>query len=436
MSAKGGAGPAGQWTRSADIRARVQRLWDRGELLAQMVNAYLRDQGLAGPAKDCQEEGKTVSFPLRLPLKGPKGRELGENFAAAQAWVAELGACADRGLFRLETALVNDRVLGANELPRAVLLDTREDAFRLLGKAREARVFAGIVQRTFERAPKLVPWLAKRPLQALELACDWPLLLDIVDWMVAHPRPGIYLRQMDVPHVHTKFVERHRAVLAELFDLVLDPAAVDGEARGVAGFCRRYGFRDKPLRVRFRLLDRDLAGGFGGACDITMPHTDFASLRIPGLRSVFMTENEINFLAFPPVPSSLVIFGAGYGFENLASVSWLSSLPVYYWGDLDTHGFAILNQLRALLPHCASFLMDRETLLLHKDLWVREPEPAQAELALLTQEERSVYEGLVSNLWGEGVRLEQERIGYDHVCRTVERLQGRATCKPEALARR
>ena len=107
----------------------------------------------------------------------------------------------------------------------------------------------------------------------------------------------------------------------------------------------------------------------------------------------------------------------------LPLVSGLSKVPVFYWGDLDTHGFAILNQLRTILPHCASFLMDHKALMLHKSLWVREPEQARAELALLTQDERMVYEGLRDNLWGEQVRLEQERVGFSHVCRTLKRLQ-------------
>lgn len=137
-----------------------------------------------------------------------------------------------------------------------------------------------------------------------------------------------------------------------------------------------------------------------------------------GTESRLFTENETNVLSLPPVPHALVLFGAGYGFENLAKVSWLSHIPVFYWGDLDTHGFAIPNQLRTILPHCASFLMDHET------LWVREPEQARAELSLLTPEEKMVYyEGLQANLWGNQVRLEQERVGFAHVCRTLEHLQ-------------
>ncbi len=82
-----------------------------------------------------------------------------------------------------------------------------------------------------------------------------------------------------------------------------------------------------------------------------------------------------------------------------------------HWGDLDTHGFAILARLRGGLPHFCSFLMDRETLHRHRSLWVSEPEPSTGDLLRLTPGERRVFEELKEKiLEGKGVRLEQERI--------------------------
>ena len=83
-----------------------------------------------------------------------------------------------------------------------------------------------------------------------------------------------------------------------------------------------------------------------------------------GLR--FYVENEIAFLAFPPVMSSIVIFGAGYGFRDLGRSAWIARCSVTYWGDIDTHGFAILDQLRDYFGHAKSFLMDSSTLMAHK----------------------------------------------------------------------
>lgn len=397
------------WTTPSDLKAQVQKLWDRGLLLAS----------LAG--------GESV-LPRRLLLKGPGSRDLSERFPEVRDWIADLSAAA--GPYRIEWRSVNHRVLGANQIPAAIWIDTLEDALGLIGKRRAADQFAGLVEMTRKQQPELIPWLVKRPLLALALADDWPRLLALVAWLREYPRPAIYLRQIDLPGVHTKLIEGHRGVLAELLDLVLPAEAIDTAHTGIGGFCRRYGFRDKPLRVRFRLLDpaiRVLATNkvTGASCsrlppvealdqDLTLTQSAFAALD-PPVTTVFITENEINFLAFPPVAGAMVIFGAGYGFENLATAAWLQTKTVYYWGDIDTHGFAILNQLRRLLPCAVSFLMDQQTLLDHRQLWGIETQPETAALTRLTAEESILYDQLRQNHWGDRIRLEQERIGFDYL---------------------
>jgi hypothetical protein len=88
----------------------------------------------------------------------------------------------------------------------------------------------------------------------------------------------------------------------------------------------------------------------------------------------------------------MVIFGAGYGFENLASVEWMRDRKIRDWGDIDTHGFAILNQLRGFFPHAASLLMNSETLMEHQTLWGVEPSPETGALTRLTADESVLYD--------------------------------------------
>ena len=174
---------------------------------------------------------------------------------------------------------------------------------------------------------------ARRPLRVLEHRDDWPRLLGVLGWIAAHPRPNVYLRQIDVPDVHSKFIERHRTLLAELLELILPPDAIDVTAPwGVDGFEQRFGFRPRPALIRFRLLDVTLHR-LTGLSDLTLLAGEFAGLA-PPQRRVFITENEINFLAFPRLPDSLVIFGAGYGFDSLAEARWLADRDLHYWGDL------------------------------------------------------------------------------------------------------
>lgn len=383
------------WTTPADLRAQVERLWERGELL---------------------REG-AIAWPLRLRLRGPTGSELAERFEAVREWVAALRALRH---VRLEWRELMHRVLGRQQLPAGVWVDSRADALTLIGRVRDAARFDALRAETSARLPALLPWLEKRPLPALALIESWPQLMAVVDWLRAHPRPGVYLRQVDAPGVDSKFIEAHRGVLAELLDLALPPEAIDTTTTGVGGFARRYGFRDKPVRIRLRTLDPSLSllSGIRGGVDVSLDAEAFAALDLPAER-IYITENETNYLAFPALPRALVIFGAGYGWESLTAARWLATREIHYWGDIDTHGFAILDALRAHVPQVQSLLMDRATLLAHEAHWGEETSPVRRELGRLSSEEAALYRDLVEDRIRPRLRLEQERIRYGFLKRAL-----------------
>ncbi len=394
------------WTTPEDLSGQLRKLWDRGDLLAARVRGEML-------------------FPRALRLRRPASRDLTEDFAAVREWVRTLraGSKQDRGYgYEIRWRRVRHPVQGANELPDAIVVPTEGDALRLLGRTRDMERFDALARQTLERLPALRTWLERRPHQLLKHAEHWPRFLDILEWFRHNPRPGLYLRQLEIPGVDTKLIERHRGLLADLLDRVLPGEAIDSDATGARGFARRYGLRDKPVLIRFRILDPALS--IQGLTDLSVPREEFASLSLP-VERVFITENEINGLAFPEQPRALVIFGLGYGLERLAEIPWLHQCRIHYWGDIDTHGFAMLDRLRSYFPHADSFLMDRETLEAHRELWGRES-PAQrfsGSLSRLSQEEIELLETLRQDHFGEGVRLEQERIGFAHVRRALESLQ-------------
>ena len=394
------------WTTPADLRLQVQRLWERGVILADLVR-----------------EGGT--FPKRLTLKRPTSTEVRDSFEAVRAWSASLRSAQH---IRITMRQSRHRVLGTNSLPHEAWVDSVEAAAEMIGKRQDVAEFQELLWLTAERQPILVDWLARKPIRALELRHDWRMLLGVVDWLQAHPRPGIYVRQMDAGDVDTKFVEKHRGVLAELLDLALPPGAIDASKTGSSGFAQRYGFKPKPERVRFRILDRDYAllpwHDAEDGQELTLGIESFAALDQQIWR-VIITENEVNFLALPPLDGTIAIFGSGYGFETLAQAAWLSRCRLYYWGDIDTHGFAILDQLRGHFEHAESLLMDLRTFLRFCPLWGREHNPTRRSLARLSQSERELYDELRNDHYGQGLRLEQERIGFPWVRDALAKLPGR-----------
>ena len=345
---------------------------------------------------------------------------MSERFDDVRRWIRELeeNSKTRRGFgYDILWAEIDHRQLGRNRIPTGALVPTREDALRLLGKQRQADRFARLAALTLDSCPELRAWIEKKPKTLLDHAEDWEKILAVLAWFRAHPRPGVYLRQLDVAGVDTKFIEARKGLLMELLDIVLPKESIDASAK--RDFEGRYGLLSKPPRVRFRILDREHY--IGGLSDITVPASQFAELE-PSVRRVFITENEINGLAFPYVPDAAVIFGLGYAIERLADVRWLRDRTIHYWGDIDTHGFAILDRLRAAFPEASSLLMDRETLMQHQSLWVQEETPHLGSLPRLSADEQDVFEALVADRFGVRVRLEQERVGYGWVTRALETL--------------
>lgn len=390
------------WTTPADIRAKVSRWWECGRLLS----ATLGDEPL---------------FPASISLSHPGSEDLSRLFEASRRWVRELeeGAKAARGHgYDIVFTEINNRHIGRNQLPTSVILSSEEDALQLIGKSRDAVRFRSLAALTLEKFPELRDWVKAKPMKLLDQAEKWERLLSVLEWLRAHPRPGIYVRQMDLPGVDTKFIESSEGILTELHQ------RLGSEGESICGpgsdrrktFEARFGFLSKPALVRFRILDSRMR--IQGLSDLSVPVDEMAGLSLP-VKRIYITENDINGLAFPPLEASLVLFGLGYGVESLATIPWLQGIEVFYWGDIDTHGFVILDRVRSILPLCKSLLMDRETMMVHRDFWVKERVPARSALTRLTAEEGELYEDLVLNRLGENLRLEQERLGFNWVTQAL-----------------
>lgn len=387
--------PPAAWTRPADARAFLSKRWDQGIFL----HAGIRNESEA-------------LFPFKLPCKGPNSTELADQFEDVREWISALK---NESRLRIEWRTFTHRILGCQQIPETLWVDRIDDVLAWLGTRQEWRKAVTLFEQTRATQPNLADWLRASPrniLRAIALHEEWPRLLSVVSWLQQNPKPGIYLRQLDLPGVHSKWIETHRKILMDLLDAALPTTAIHANASGSRNLERRYGFCEKPERVRLRFLDVNraiLPQSLGR--DLTLTATAFCQLN-PPVNQVFITENEINFLAFPDLPDSLILFGAGYGFDKLAGAAWLHNCRLRYWGDIDTHGFAILNQLRSAFPHTESLCMDRDTLLTFETLWGHEPCPTRRDLPGLSPAECELYDDLRTDRLATQIRLEQEHISF------------------------
>lgn len=355
-------------------------------------------------------------FPLEIRFRKARA---GDDYLALREWVRALlaGSKAERGYgYEVELEERELRRYGKQSLPGRIAITTEIDFLRLIGKEEEFARWQAAVANTLDHFPQLKAWLSHHPHRLLPHLAIWGQLLSVCAYFVANPRPSLYLRELPLP-VHTKFVEENQAILRQLLDALLPPEAVDGDE---SHFERRYGLRYDEPQIRLRLLDQSLHRELSWpASDLSLTLSDCAQLAEMHGRTVLIVENKMTFLTLPPLENGIAIWGMGFQVSLLRDVQWLADCAIWYWGDLDAQGFAILSQLRSYWPQTRSFLMDRGTLERYRYAVVTGTAAEEVDLTNLEDEEAAVYHRLVAHNW----RLEQERISHTDVQETVGRLR-------------
>lgn len=235
---------------------------------------------------------------------------------------------------------------------------------------------------------------------------DFARLIALLAWIESNPSSGCYVRQLPISGMDTKWLDgRRRGLVVDLLQAIRN----DSKVHDFHALC---GLRRPTQRVRMRILCPALREAVGGLTDLELPLEQLGTLQVQP-RCTLIVENLETGLALSDLPGVIAFMSLGMSVSVLAALPWVRASAVVYWGDLDSHGFAILDHARRALPQLRSVLMDEQTLLSHRELWVQESTPyASAEPVHLTEAERAVFAKLQANTWGRAVRLEQERIGW------------------------
>jgi hypothetical protein len=357
----------------ADLRARAKKLYDR--------------EGRAWAASGLADVA------LEVPLRPPTEREALADLDRVRAWVQSWRiADVDSGI-ELTWAIRNWPSVGSQEIPvRAVV----RGADAIAHVAGETLAWRRITER-LSTLRTLIGFHHDAVLRSHARSIgdldpdDFTRLIDVLAWLGANPASGRLVRELPIRGIDTKWIEARRGLVEALHRA--GTGAVD------------LGLKEPAPLIRVRVLDPSLS--FQGLVDVSAPIDDLAAILINPAR-VFVFENLATVLAMPDVPGAVAVHGGGHRVDLVARLPWAQT--VTYWGDLDSHGFAILNRLRARGVEATSALMDAATLLDHRDLWGHDPEPNTGVLGLLSEEEAAALQLLSSQ---GNVRLEQERIPWD-----------------------
>lgn len=352
-------------------------------------------------------------WPLEVPLGIPTEQVALRQVDGVRAWVSAWQSW--QGVGSLSWCERRWKALGVQRLPEKLALRGPEDIALWLGESTRWVRAQSRYQALTARWPVLTQQLPRYfDVLADYSEADFSRLAEMLNWINLNPNSNLYPRQIPVAGTHSKWLDSRKSLISDLV------ATLQGDPTGERDFFRRCGLRAQPQLIRIRVLDPELRARLGGLGDISAPCEELASI---GIRPtyVFVVENLQTGLAFDDLPGVVVIMRLGYAVDVLGQLPWLQQAQCIYWGDIDTHGFAILNRARTYIPGLKTVLMDESTLMSHRDLWVEEKDQhLSIELPSLTSTEQQLYQSLRSNTHGQHVRLEQERIRWDMAWTAIE----------------
>jgi len=346
------------------------------------------------------------TWPLQISLGTPTEKDATEDASVVRAWVSSWAAWKNVGEVSREVR--KWARLGAQELPVGLTVSNAEDVATLVGQAPRWTRAKERYAQLIDKWPQLKEGGALAPrfnVLADYSEVDFSRLLAMLNWLIQNPASKVYLRQLPVEGLDTKWAEQRIGVITGLLkDIKQDKD--DGNFHEVCGLLR------PPHRIRIKLLCPELRKLVGGLSDFEAPIEDIAALQIQPTAAVIV-ENLDTGMALPDIAGVVGIMKLGNAVSALAEIPWLQGINAVYWGDIDTHGFAILDRARKALPGLRSVLMDEATALRYESLWGTEPtQTSNFALEHLVEHELAVYTALKSNSWGQKVRLEQERLPW------------------------
>jgi hypothetical protein len=367
------------------------------------------------------------NWPLDVSLGAPTEKDIAEDPGAVRSWASAWQSMIGPGQVGFEERQFAR--LGKHQLPVSLTFSDAGQVAAAVGQAKRWSTAVERYQRMLRRWPLLGHGRAlasKFDVLADYAVEDFERLMSLLAWLELNPKSGLYLRQLPVEGLDTKWFEKRTGLVAALLRALRVAVPDDG-----SDFHELCGLRKPAHRVRVRLLCPSLRTLVGGLCDIEAPVGELAKLPIAP-RAVVIVENLETGLALPDLPGVAVVMRLGNAVSALGTLRWLQGADAVYWGDIDTHGFAILDRARRAVPHLRSLLMDEATLLSHRALWVQEASQCpNVPLEALTVEERSCYDNLRAHTWGQRVRLEQERLGWREAMETL--MQTLGTSMPSGL---
>ena len=345
-------------------------------------------------------------------FRGDKGKKINSYSEGVELYKELYSSCKENlGYgYEIKTRQANTRSYGNQTIIRDIVINSLEDYLKFIARTKEFEEFSNglnALQNYFLEhsypLENLLSWVTES-LDFLQIKKEpnfYPSLFLALDWLITHPNSGLYIREIPI-EVHTKFIEENSKIIASLYMNIKN-------FQSSIPFEDIFGLKKKETLIRFRRKDN--------RNEMALPLSSFFTLDkdedLSCISKIIVVENEIVYLTFPLDKNSLCVFGSGFQTSILSGALWFNNKKLYYFGDLDEHGFEILGMFRTFFPHTKSFLMNKKTYLDHLQYAVSGKVAPLTYEAYLTTEEKELLELLRLN--PKKNRLEQERISVRYI---------------------
>lgn len=366
------------------------------------------------------------TWPLHMSLRPPSTTERARDPVACHGWARDWSEYDGPGTVEYATLRFPT---GKHSMPKSLILaDPSEVAAAFTDTARTWRIAGERLGALTEAFPSARLSSIARRVTTMDDE-DYNCLAGTTDWLRHNPTSGMFLRQLPIEGIGTKWLRRHAKLVLTL--LGADAAAgefdeddtsdEDPNPSRTTRLHRRLGLRNAPELLQVAVLDSGLRATVGGMRHFAATTDDLNGWPHHPSTVVILENKETGYAFTDDMPGVVVLHGNGSNVAPYARIDWVHSADVLYWGDMDGPGLRFVSDLRERGVAARSVLMDLPTLRAFGHLAVAGAAPGNGVPGSLTAGERELYAHLLDHTHstGTGLVLEQERIPWPHAQQTI-----------------
>lgn len=237
------------------------------------------------------------------------------------------------------------------------------------------------------------------------------------EFMKGRRKKPVYLREFTAKGVDTKFFENNIRYLRELYN-ILNNANLE-KSEDLYNALNITSYPEDEDYVTLRLMTDSTSNIH--IQNIKVYYKELNNLQAKP-QKVVIIENKATFYRFPETEGCICIWGDGFAVTGLLSnISFIKdAAKIYYWSDIDTDGYTMLNNIRKCYPKVKSLMMGEKFVknVIQYNVKDTGSEKSVNSLDRLNDDEKKAFAYISQNR----LRIEQEKIPHELIEEQIKML--------------